>query len=487
VAFVGIDLGTGSTKVAVVAGDGRVLGQNSCAHIVRSPEPGAAETHPRDWLASVEAAARGALASAGRPAVDAIGLSGQMHGVVCVDDDGAVLRPALLWADVRAGAACSAYDQLDVADRTALANPVVAGMFGPLLAWALARDPGIRRRLRWALPPKDWLRLVLTGDAHTEPSDASATLLWDMPASRWSAAAIDALDLPAGALPPIVESGRVAGELSSSGAELLGLPVGTPVAAGAADVAAAISGTGLGTGDTGGARDAQLSVGTGAQLVVPVAELHLSPDPVTHRYRRADPSGWYAMAAVQNAGLALEWVRDVLHATWDEMHAALDQVPPGADGVTFHGYLTGERTPLLDTDVRGAWQGLSLHTSRPALLRAALEGVAFAVRDGLEALTAEGVDVGDVRLVGGGTTDIRWRRLLAGALGRPLVVHDLPDVSVIGATRLAASAIGATLPPSTSATPTVVEPSPDAVAPLEDAWRRWRARPPRARPPQARD
>jgi xylulokinase len=147
--------------------------------------------------------------------------------------------------------------------------------------------------------------------------------------------------------------------------------------------------------------------------------------------------------------------------------------------VTFHGYLTGERTPLLDTDVRGAWQGLSLHTSRPALLRAALEGVAFAIRDGLDALLAEGVDVGDLRLVGGGTTDIRWRSLLASALGRRLVVHEAPDASVLGAARLAAAAVGQTLPPVAVDTATAVEPLPAAVEPLDEAWQRWRSRRPR--------
>jgi xylulokinase len=473
VTVVGIDLGTGSTKVAVVAGDGRILGRCSCSHAVHSPEPGAAETDPHDWLASVEAAVRGALHQAGRPAIDAIGLSGQMHGVVCAGDDGTPLRPALLWADVRAGETCRAYDRLDAAERRALANPVVAGMFGPLLAWALARDPSMRRRLRWALSPKDWLRLVLTGRAHTEPSDASATLLWDAPASRWSAAAVDVLDLPADALPPMVDSDRVAGQVGGAGADLLGLPAGTPIAAGAGDVAAAISGSGLVAGQ------AQLSVGTGAQVVVPIAELaDLPVHPVTHRYRNADLSGWYAMAAVQNAGLALEWVRDVLQATWEEMHAALDLVPPGANGVTFHGYLTGERTPLLDTDLRGAWQGLSLHTGRSALLRAALEGVAFAVRDGLEALVAEGVDVGDLRLFGGGTTDVRWRSLLASALRRRLVVHESPDASAIGASRLGAAAIGETLPPVAGDTPTAIEPLPASIEPLDDAWQRWRSRRP---------
>jgi xylulokinase len=470
VTVVGIDLGTGSTKVAVVADDGRVLGRRSCPHAVRSPEPGAAESDPNDWLASVREASRAALAEAGDPGVDAVGLSGQMHGLVCADADGAPLCPALLWADVRASDATRAYDRLDAADRHALANPVVPGMLGPLLAWVLAHDPRLRTRMRWALPPKDWLRLALTGSVCTEPSDASATLVWEAPASRWSKAVCDALDLPASVLPEVVGSDRLAGRLHRRGADLLGLAEGTPVAAGAADVAAAILGSGLSAGQ------AQLSIGTGAQLVVPVAGLRVPADPVTHRYLCAEPSAWYAMAAVQNAGLALQWVRDVLGASWDDMHAALEQVPSGADGVTFHGYLTGERTPLLDSDVRAAWQGLGLHTGRPALLRAALEGVAFALRDALDALVAEGIGVRDLRLVGGGSGDPRWRTLLATVLGRRLTVHRLADVSVIGAARLAAASVGMALPPATDHAPTTIEAHTSEA--LEDSWRHWRARRP---------
>lgn len=468
---VGIDLGTGSTKVAVVGDRGTVLGRGSCAHEVRSPEPGAAETEPGEWLASVRRATREALDAAGHPQVTAVGLSGQMHGVVCADTAGTPLSPALLWADVRAGPACQAYDRLDAARRRGLANPVVAGMFGPLLAWALDRDARLRRRLRWALSPKDWLRFAVTGTVATEPSDASATLLWDVAADGWSAAALDALDVPPGALAPVVGSGDVAGRLDRRGADLLDLPAGTPVVAGAADVAAALAGAGLAVGQ------AQVSIGTGAQLVIPTDDLHLAATPVTHRYRRAEPSGWYAMAAVQNAGLAMEWVREVLGAGWDEVHAALDGVAPGADGVTFHGYLTGERTPLLDTEVRGSWQGLSLHTRRPALLRAALEGVAFALRDALGALLDDGLVVGDLRLVGGGGADPRWRRLLADTLGRRLTVHDQTDVSVFGAARLAAAAVGDDLPGASGAVTATVDPRADPA--LDDAWERWRARRPR--------
>lgn len=470
--YLGIDLGTGSTKVVVLADDGHVAGRGSRPNPVASPAPGAAESAPADWLAAVRGATDEALSDAGRPRVDAIGLSGQMHGVVCVDDALRPLRPALLWADVRATAQCAAYDALDDDQRRALANPVVPGMLGPLLAWAAAGDADLRGRLRWALSPKDWLRAALTGQAHTEPSDASATLLWDAVSSEWSTAALDALGLSPQALPPIIASDRIAGRLHGDGAALLGLPEQTPVAAGAADVAAGLVGSGATVAQT------QLSVGTGAQIVVPVNDLTLADPPITHRYRRADPRGWYAMAAVQNAGLALDWVRDVLAATWDEMHSALDEVDPGADGVTFHAYLTGERTPVLDHAVRGAWAGLGLHTRRPALLRAALEGVAFAMRDATDALIAEHIDIGDVRLAGGGTVDPRWRALIADVLDRTLTVDRTRDVSAVGAARLAAAAVGATLPPAADAADAVIDPDPPAAAALEEASRRWRSRRP---------
>lgn len=468
----GIDLGTGSTKAAIVDDRGRITGLGTAPHRVEHPAPGAAEIDPAVWRSSVAHAVRDARAEAGGAPVDAVGLSGQMHGVVCVDAAGTPVRTALLWPDTRATAACARYADLPAAVRRTLGNPPAPGMFGPLLAMALADDPSLARRIDWALSPKDWLRLVLTGEPATEPSDASATLLWDVPTDTWAPAVLDLLAIPARWLPPVTASASVAGALTTDGADLLGLPPGTPVAAGAADTAAAVHGTGL----TAGA--VQLSVGTGGQIVVPVSDPTLSDAPVTHRYRTATPAGWYAMAAIQNAGLALEWVRDVLHAGWDEVHHALDTVPAGADGVTFHAYLTGERTPVLDPHSRAAWQGLALRHGRATLLRAALEGVAFALRDALEALVDDGVAIGTVRLVGGGTDDPRWRTLLATALGRPLHLQRMHDVSVLGAARLAAEALGGVVPAAHGATDVVIGPDPTAADEVEAAWHRWRQRRP---------
>lgn len=465
----GIDLGTGSTKAAVFDARAALRGVASAATTVDHPAPGAAEGDPSAWLPAVASAVRTAVDAAGAPRIAAIGLSGQMHGLVCSDADGSPLGPALLWADTRATAECARYDELTAPARWALANPVVPGMFGPLLAMALA-DDDLAGRLAWALSPKDWLRLVLTGEPATEPSDASATLLWDVAADRWSAPALGALGVPRTVLAPVVASHEVAGRLTPRGAELLGLDLATPVAAGAGDTAAAIHGGLLPVGRT------QVSVGTGAQIVVPLADPAITAGPVTHRYRRADPGGWYAMAAIQNAGLALEWVRRVLRAQWDELHAALDAAPPGADGVTFHAYLTGERTPLLDPAVRGAWQGLAARHERPVLLRAALEGVAFALRDGMGALEDDGVATGAARLVGGGGRDPRWRHLLAATLGRRLEVQPLAHASVLGAARLAAAAVGEPLAIGRDEPSAVLEVDRDLAAALEPAWRRWRQR-----------
>lgn len=468
----GIDLGTGSTKAAVVDDRGVILGLGTAPHHVEHPAPGAAEIAPAVWLSSVAAAVGDARVAAGDGPIDAVGLSGQMHGVVCAAGDGTAVRPALLWPDTRASAACTRIADLPVAVRRTLGNPPVPGMFGPLLAMATADDPALRPRIRWALSPKDWLRLALTGVPATEPSDASATLLWDVPSDTWSPAVLDLLDIPARWLPPIVASASTAGALNADGGALLGLPAGTPVAAGAADTAAALLGSGL------AARETQVSVGTGGQIIVPMSEPTLPDAPVTHRYRQATPSGWYAMAAIQNAGLALEWVRDVMRADWAEVHAALDAIAPGAEGVTFHGYLTGERTPVLDPRARGAWQGLASRHGRATMLRAALEGVAFALRDGFEALVAEGVTVDTVHLVGGGADDPRWRTLLATVLGRPLHVRAIGHVSVVGAARLAATAIGGHDLPADDGTGVVVVPQAAMVDAIEVAWGRWReARP----------
>jgi xylulokinase len=378
-----------------------------------------------------------------RASVAALGLSGQMHSVVLSDGAGNPTRPALLWSDTRSATLLGRYRELEAGFRGRLANPLAAGMAGPSLLWLRDREPEAYRAARWALQPKDWMRLRLTGEAFSEPSDASATLLYDLPAEGWARQVIDALGLRADLLPPLVASDSFAGTLGLEAAEFLGLPAGLPVAAGAGDAAAALLGSGL--LEPGGV---QLTVGTGAQILSPRESPDADPHLRTHLYRAAHdhPSGrYYSMAAVQNAGLAFEWMLKVLGASWEEAYREAFSVPAGAAGLTFLPYLSGERTPHLDPHARGAWTGLRLTHGRAHLLRAAFEGVAFALREGLEALEEAGVQAPELRLAGGGVLHAPWRQLLADVLGRPLGLLPAcaaPAASAQGAAFLAGLAQG---------------------------------------------
>jgi xylulokinase len=437
--LLGLDLGTSSVKALLLGEDGISLGEGTASYPVRSPRSGWAESFPDDWWDAVVGATKTAIGPHGAQVV-ALGLSGQMHGVVLVDDHGTPLRPAVLWADTRSGEQLAAYRQLDEDAQRRLANPPAVGMAGPSLLWLHDHEPDVYAAARWVLQPKDWLRLRLTGDIFAEPSDASATLLYDLLSDDWDYPVVETLSLRPDLLAPLVASADIAGTLTEEAAGLFGLHAGLPVAAGAADTAAAMLGCGL-------VRPGfvQLTVGTGGQIVAPKRSPEPDPHERTHLYCAAAPDLWYSMAAIQNAGLALEWARRVLGVSWEEVYDEAFAVPPGAGGVVFLPYLSGERTPRFDPGARGAWSGLGLGHSRGHLLRAALEGVAFALREGLEALEDAGIPVPELRLAGGGTASEPWRQLLADVLGRPLRL--LPDAvawvaSARGAALLAGVAAG---------------------------------------------
>jgi xylulokinase len=439
--LLGLDLGTSSVKALLVGENGDAVGEGSAPYPVRAPRPGWAESSPEEWWAAVLEATEATVGRRGGE-VAALGLSGQMHGVVLADGGGLPLRPAVLWADARSGAKLEAYRELDEDLRRRLANPPAVGMAGPSLLWLRDNDPDAYESARWALQPKDWLRLRLTGDVAAEPSDASATLLYDLPADDWSSAVVEDLGLRAELLAPLVRSAGLAGELTAKAADELGLREGLPVAAGAADTAAAMLGVGLLRPGP-----AQLTIGTGGQIVTPSESPDPDPSLRTHLYRGALPGLWYSMAAIQNAGLALEWVRRILSVSWEEVYEEAFAVPPGSGGVVFLPYLSGERTPRFDPGARGAWTGLGLDHTRGHLLRAALEGVAFALREGLEVLGDLGLLRSELRLAGGGASGAGresgdpWRQLLADVLGRPLWL--LPDgISAVASARGAAFLAG---------------------------------------------
>ena len=433
--LLGIDLGTSSVKTLLLREDGQVVADGSSSYAVHSPEAGWAESDPEAWWQAVCEAVREVTAEHAKD-VTAIGLSGQMHGVVLCDAVAHPLRPAILWADTRSSSQCDRYLQLPERLLKTLANPPAVGMAGPSLLWLKDNEVKVYETARWAFQPKDWLRFKLTAQANADPSDASATLLYDFKTDTWSSELANALGLRSDWLAPVLPSAYMAGELTKDAAHVLGLQVGIPIATGSADAAASALGGGLIQ-----AEKVQINIGTAMQIFAIRDEAVADEHRRTHLYRSA-LDNWYAMAAMQNAGLALEWVRHILTMSWDEMYHEAFALPAGCEGVSFLPYLTGERTPHFDAQARGLWFGLDLRHERGHLARAAFEGVSFALKDGLNALKDVGINVNTLRLSGGGTFHPEWRQLLADVLEHPLDAVAVSDASARGAALLAGLATG---------------------------------------------
>jgi xylulokinase len=450
-AVLGIDLGTSQVKAVVVGAGGEMLGRGRAAYPVNAPPEGHAETDPDEWWRATVSAVREALAAAAAGGtrsgqggdaaaggdagasegleVVGVGVDGQMHGVALANDGGTPVRRAILWLDQRAAAEAARYERLP-ADLTApLGNQASAGMAGPILCWLAAHEPDAMRRARWALQPKDWLRLRLTGRAATDPTDASGTLLFDLPRGAWAEDLITALGLPADKLPPVLASAAIAGRLLPGPAGELGLAAGIPVATGAADTAAALYAA---VPDTGWAL---LTVGTGGQWVVP--EGRFRPVPDTNLFL-AVGGGFYRLAAAQNVGAALGWVRGVFGVSWQELYDTAAR-PWQAGTPVFVPYLAQERW---DRAASGTWTGLTLAHTKDDLLRGALEGVAFLLRRRLEDLRTAGHHPEAAIIGGGGASHPAWRQLLADVLGLPLHPADTSWLSAVGAARVAVAAAG---------------------------------------------
>jgi xylulokinase len=434
-AVLAIDLGTSQVKVLCCSADGpaagsppryTVLGQGTARYPIVAPRQGWAESDPELWWRAVRAAVR-----ASAPAeVAAIALTGQMHGVVLCSERHSVLRPAILWLDRRAAEEAARYADLTGAQRAALANVARPGAAGPILLWLRSCETAVYEAARWQLQPKDWLRFRMTGDARTDPTDASGTLLCDVPRSAWAFDVISALGLRESLFAPVLEPASVAGVLLPDAAADLGLPAGVPVVTGCADTAASLHAAAL--------PDrlwALLTLGTGGQWIMPVSTA--SPDPTGNTNLFRSVAGLYRLCGMQNVGVTLDWVRGVLGVTWDELYSAAGL--PGRDGLRFEPWLVSERGHVPG----GGWTGVTLAHRREDLLRAALGGVAGLLRDWLADLRAVGCAPEKVMIGGGGSRNPAWRDLLGETLGVPLYPVGTRWLSAHGAARLALTAISA--------------------------------------------
>jgi xylulokinase len=445
----GIDLGTSGLKLTLLGEDGTVVAEAEAAsYDVHAPRPGHAETDPQEWAAALEAAAAQLSRNLTLAGIDvtlkAIGVTGQMHGVVLTDVAGEPVRPAILWPDQRASESLDPWMEMDADARSRLSNPVVAGMPGPILTWLQRFEPESLQTTTRLSFPKDWLRGQLTGDKVTERTDASATLLWDVAADDWSSEALDLAGLSTAQIPPVVASDEVVGQVGETPYSNQFIDfgwLGTPVVAGASDGASLLTALKQSRVAASWEKALIVNLGTGIQVLQPQAEPLPRHGPLTHLYADSD-GGWYEMVAIQNGGLALDWVQRVLGLDWDTFVNAARSAPVGSAGATFTPFLTGERGLIARPDAKGGWSALTPSVGRDELARSSFEALAFTVRLGVEAVNASATTI---LLSGGGARDPWIRQLLCDALERPTRYVPLRSASAVGAAALAARGVGSRL------------------------------------------
>jgi xylulokinase len=442
--WLGIDIGTGGSRALLVDACGTVRAGYTAPHEeMRMERPLWAEQRPENWWDAARAAVRGVLAEAGVDGsqIKAIGLSGQMHGLVMLDRAGQVIRPSLIWCDQRSQPQVDAVNAA-LGRETVLrfiANPVLTGFTLPKLLWIRDNEPAHFELLRTVLLPKDYVRYRLTGEFATDVSDASGTAFFDVVKRRWSLEMMDALGLDRAMLPRCYESPEVTGAVSAEAAEATGLRAGTPVMAGGGDQAAGAVGNGIVEEGV-----VSCTLGTSGVVFAHMEKVAYDPAGRVHTFCHAVPGKWHVMGVTQGAGLSLQWFRNRLAAgtSYDELMAEAAGSPAGAQGLFWLPYLMGERTPHLDATARGGWIGLTASHTRADLIRAIVEGVSYSQRDCLEIIEALGVPVRSVRASGGGAKSPFWRQLLAGILGKRVVTLATQEGSAYGAALLALAGSG---------------------------------------------
>jgi xylulokinase len=426
-ALVGIDVGTTGVKAVTISPGGEVAARAELSYSLSTPRPGWSEQDPEDWWRATERC----LAELGSGEIAGIGLSGQMHGLVALDRQQRVIRPAILWNDQRTAAECAEIEARIGRDRLIelTGNRALTGFTAPKLLWLRRHEPDSFDRLEHVLLPKDYVRLRLTGERASDVADASGTLLLDVAQRRWSVDVLAALELDAGWLPPVHESPGVTGHTAA----------GVPVAAGAGDCAAAALGVGV---DRPG--PVSIVLGTSGVVFAALPAYAHDADARVHAFCHAVPGCWHAMGVMLSAAGSLQWFRDALapDVTFDALLDEAARWPPGTEGLLFAPYVAGERTPHADPDARGAFVGLELRHDRGALCRAVLEGVAYGLRDALELIRALGVEVTRARVSGGGARSSLWLSVVASALELPLELTAVEEGSAYGAALLGGVAGG---------------------------------------------
>lgn len=442
--FIGLDVGTSAVKALLLTAAGEVVGSYTSEYPLFSPQPGWSEQNPEDmWQASV-AAIRGVLDkfAISPESVLGLGLSGQMHSSVFLDKNQEVIRPAILWNDVRTSAQCRFIEQTVEAQilHEEVCNPVLEGFTLPKVLWLREHEPENYAKLRCLVLPKDYVRFRLTGNLAMEVSDAAGMLMMNVREQVWSKQVLSRLDINEDILPPIIGSSEIAGTITAPAAEATGLKQGTPVVGGGADNACGAVGSGVVTPGRG-----MVSLGTSGVLLAHLAEPKLTTAGTVHMFNSCVPGEFYMMGVMLSAGLSLNWLRKRLgleNKPYDVLTKEAEAVPPGSRGLVFLPYLTGERTPHGDANARGSFVGLSATHGQGELIRAVMEGVALGLCDSVALLRSVGWDGTAIRALGGGARSRLWKEIIASASGLVLEEINIDEGPALGAAILAGVGTG---------------------------------------------
>jgi xylulokinase len=448
--FLGIDVGTGGTRALVIDEGGHVISSATEEHQpFASPQIGWAEQDPADWWRACGLAVSKALAG-GHVSADQIacvGLSGQMHGAVLLDDQANVVRPALIWCDVRTDKQCRDLTEKIGSERLIqlTCNPALANFTLTKCLWVRENEPSNWSRVRSLMLPKDYVRFQLTGERAIDVADASGTLLLDVAHRSWSKEMLEAAEMDESILPTLYESPEICGRISPAGAVATGLRSGTPVVAGAGDQAAGAIGIGVVS-----PRTVSATIGTSGVVFAATDSPALDPGGRLHTFCHAVPGRWMVMGVTQAAGLSLRWFRDQFGArvgdqieSYDALMTEAAESPPGCDGLLWAPYLMGERTPHLDPEARAVLVGLTASHTRAHVIRAILEGVAFSLRDTFTIFNEINVPVKTIRLGGGGARSALWRQIQADIYGQGVETVEAEEGAAYGAAILAGVGAGA--------------------------------------------
>lgn len=443
--FLGIDTSTTSSKALLIDEQGNVIAVASNPHTLQTPKPLWSEQDPREWWEAVSASIRSVLekAGVGGERIGAVGLTGQMHGLVMLDEAGIVLRPAILWNDQRTQSQCDEIHRIIGRERfiQITGNVALTGFTAPKILWVKENEPEIYAKAKHVLLPKDYIRLKLTGEYALDKADGAGTVLFDLKKRDWSDEVLSALEIPREWMPRTFEGTEFTGYVSEEAAQLTGLKVGTPVAAGGGDQAAGAVGVGaVEPGIIG------LTVGTSGVVFAMTPSALIEPEGRLHAFCHAVPGMWHFMGVMLSAAGSLQWYRDTLapNVSFDDLLKDAESIPTGSEGLQFLPYLSGERTPHPDPLARGAFIGLTLRHSRAHMTRAVLEGVAFGLRDSFTLIQNAGLgSITQVRASGGGTKGALWRQILASVLEAELVTVNTTEGAAYGAALLAGVGAGA--------------------------------------------